>query len=69
MHRFSKPAALLALLALLLTFSGCYSGNIDQYFSLPQPSEEYRQLQALIDREIASGRTRLSPFFAVRTRC
>ena len=61
MHRFSKPAALLALLALLLTFSGCYSGNIDQYFSLPQPSEEYRQLQALIDREIASGSEYAAP--------
>ena len=55
MHRFSKAAALAALLAVILTGSGCYSGNIDQYFSLPQPAEEYRQLQELIDRETASG--------------
>ena len=55
MHRISKATALIALLALIITFSGCYSGNIDQYFSLPQPSEEFRQLQELIDRETASG--------------
>lgn len=55
MHRISKSAALLLALAVLLSLSGCYSGNIDQYFSLPQPSEEYQQLQKLIDREIAAG--------------
>ncbi len=55
MHRISKLSALVLVLAALLTLSGCYSGNIDQYFSLPKPSEEYQQLQQLIDREIAGG--------------
>ena len=50
MHRISKLSALILALAVLLSLSGCYSGNIDQYFSLPQPSREYQQLQKLIDR-------------------
>ena len=44
MNRFLRSLlpALLSLSVLLL--SGCYSGGIDQYFSPPQPSEEYLQL-------------------------
>ena len=55
MNRFLRSLlpALLSLSALLL--SGCYSGGIDQYFSPPQPSEEYLQLQELIDEELSSG--------------
>ena len=55
MHRTFKAAAAALCIAALLALSGCYAANIDQYFSLPQPAEEYQQLQALIDREIASG--------------
>ena len=55
MNRFLRSLlpALLSLSVLLL--SGCYSGGIDQYFSPPQPSEEYLQLQELIDEELSSG--------------
>lgn len=50
-----RPGAALALMAMLFALSGCQPGSIDQYFSLPQPAEEYRQLQTLIDQEIAAG--------------
>ncbi len=55
MHRISRAAALFLLLAVLLTMCGCYSGNIDQYFSPPQPSKDFQQLQSLINQEIAAG--------------
>ena len=38
MKRFVRPGAFLLLAALLFCLSGCYSGNIDQYFSLPMAS-------------------------------
>lgn len=56
-----RLTGLCAALALVITLSGCYSGNIDQYFSLPRPADEYRQLQTLIDQEIASGCEYASP--------
>ena len=62
MRRFSRSAALLALLALLLSLCGCSaSGGIEQYFSLPQPAEEYLQLQQLIEQEIAAGSEYAAP--------
>lgn len=61
MKRFVRPGAFLLLAALLFCLSGCYSGNIDQYFSLPMASEEYRQLQSLIDKELASGSEYAAP--------
>ena len=61
MLRINRPAAVLLLAALLLTLCGCSAGNIDQYFSLPQPAEEYRQLQELIDGEIAAGSVYSAP--------
>ena len=61
MKRFVRPGAFLLLAALLFCPSGCYSGNIDQYFSLPMASEEYRQLQSLIDEELASGSEYAAP--------
>ena len=61
MKRFASLTALLIAAAVLLTLSGCYSGGIDQYFSLPQPSEEYLQLQVLIDQEITGGSEYAAP--------
>ena len=61
MKRFVRPGAFLLLVALLFCLSGCYSGNIDQYFSLPMASEEYQQLQSLIDEELASGSEYAAP--------
>ena len=61
MKRFVRPGAVLLLAALLFCLSGCYSGNIDQFFSLPMASEEYRQLQSLIDEELASGSEYAAP--------
>lgn len=61
MKRFVRPGAFLLLAALLFCLSGCYSGNIDQYFSLPMASEEYRQLQSLIDEELTSGSEYAAP--------
>ena len=61
MKKIARPTALLIAAAVLLTLSGCYSGSIDQYFSLPQPSEEYRQLQGLIDQEIDAGSEYAAP--------
>jgi len=40
---------------LLFAFAGCFAGSIDELLSLPLPSEEYLQLQELIDVEIAAG--------------
>lgn len=57
MKRIILCAAVLATLFL----SGCYSGNIDHYFSLPQPADEFLQLQELIDQEIASGSEYAAP--------
>ena len=61
MKRFVRPGAFLLFAAMLFCLSGCYSGNIDQYFSLPMASEEYRQLQSLIDEELASGSEYAAP--------
>lgn len=61
MKRFVRPGAFLVLAAMLLCLSGCYSGNIDQYFSLPMASEEYRQLQSLIDEELSAGSEYAAP--------
>ena len=61
MKRFVRPGAFLLLAAALFCLSGCYSGNIDQYFSLPMASEEYEQLQTLIDEELSSGSEYAAP--------
>lgn len=61
MRRFRKYLAAFLTAALTLTLSGCYSGNIDQYFSLPQPADEFLQLQELIDQEIAQGSEYAAP--------
>ena len=61
MKRFLRSAAVIAAAFVVLLLSGCYSGGIDQYFSPPQPSEEYLQLQDLINAELASGSEYAAP--------
>ena len=46
---------------LMLSLSGCMSNNIDELLSLPQPSEEYLDLQEKIDDIIASGASYSAP--------
>lgn len=52
-----KPAcAVMAMVFMLMTISGCTTfSSIDELYSLPQPQEEYLQLQEVIDEEIAAG--------------
>ena len=61
MRKFKKTIAAFLAAASTLTLGGCYSGNIDQYFSLPQPADEFLQLQELIDQEIAQGSEYAAP--------
>lgn len=53
--------ALVIALSFVLTLSGCLAVSVDDLFSLPQLSEEYLQLQELIDAEIAAGSEYSSP--------
>ena len=46
---------LCAVIAALTLLSGCSISEIDKLYSLPKPSQEYLQLQKLIDAEIAAG--------------
>lgn len=51
-----RKIALFVLLTLMLgLFSACSVQEIDELYSLPQASQEYLQLQKLIDAEIAAG--------------
>ena len=50
-----KIAVFLAAAFIICSFSACTVQEIDELYSLPQPREEYLQLQALIDAEIAAG--------------
>jgi len=61
MRKQPKTIAALFMAILTLTLSGCYSGNIEQYFSLPQPADEFLQLQEMIDQEIAQGSEYAAP--------
>lgn len=61
MRKHARSISLIFITCLLLTMSGCYSGNIEQYFSRPQPADEYLQLQELIDKEIAAGSEYAAP--------
>lgn len=61
MNRSSQLLSAVLLIAALLFLSGCYSAGIEQYFSPPQPSEEYLQLQELINEELASGSEYAAP--------
>jgi hypothetical protein len=49
------------LLGLLLTLCGCALSAPAELYSLPEPSEEYLQLQELIDQEIAAGNEYAAP--------
>ena len=55
MKKSMRFAAAALALCLMLSFAGCFAGSIDELLSLPLPSEEYLQLQELIDVEIAAG--------------
>ena len=44
-----KIAVFLAAAFIICSFSACTVQEIDELYSLPQPREEYLQLQALID--------------------
>ena len=61
MKRSLRSAVPVLLLAAALLLSGCYSAGIDQYFSPPQPSEEYLQLQDLINEELSAGSEYAAP--------
>ena len=50
-----KAAALLLSLGLLLSLCGCAAGSVSDLYALPQPSEAYLHLQAMIDEEISAG--------------
>ena len=51
-----RKITLLVLMAFILSaLSACSVQEIDELYSLPQPSQEYLQLQKLIDAEIAAG--------------
>ena len=54
-------AALAVVLATGLLLSGCMSSTIDELLSLPQPSEEYLELQKSIDEIVASGASYSAP--------
>jgi len=57
---FKRTAICFALLFVLL-FSGCMSSNIDELLRIPQPSEEYLDLQDKIDEVIGSGAVYSAP--------
>jgi len=50
-----KLLALLLITALLLPLFGCAGVSVEELYSLPRFSQEYLQLQRLIDKEIAAG--------------
>lgn len=50
-----KTVWLAAALFLTVCLCGCTVGSIDELYSLPQPQEEFSQLQTLIDAEVSAG--------------
>ena len=54
-------AALAVVLATGLLLSGCLNSTIDELLSLPQPSEEYLELQKSIDEIVATGASYSAP--------
>lgn len=56
-----KRAVICFALLFALFFSGCMSSDIDELLRLPQPSEEYLDLQDKIDEVIASGAVYSAP--------
>ncbi|MBR6653108.1 MAG: VCBS repeat-containing protein, partial [Oscillospiraceae bacterium] len=61
MQAIFKRTAICFALLFVLFFSGCMSSNIDELLRLPQPSEEYLDLQDKIDEVIASGAVYSAP--------
>lgn len=56
-----KKAIIGFMLLFALLFSGCMSKNFDELLRLPQPSEEYLDLQEKIDEVIAGGAVYSAP--------
>lgn len=56
-----KKAAVFVIIALSMLLCGCGGANVEELYSLPQPREEFLQLQALIDSEIVAGAEYSSP--------
>ncbi len=50
-----KVLVLAAVFCSVLALSGCLSFSAEELYSLPRASEDYRQLQSLIDEEVSSG--------------
>lgn len=50
-----RAFGLVLFLVCLVLFAGCGRVEMDELYSLPQPQEEFLQLQTLIDAEIAAG--------------
>jgi len=61
MRTVLKRAVVGFVLLFALLFSGCMSRNIDELLRLPQPSEEYLDLQEKIDEVIAGGAVYSAP--------
>ncbi len=55
MRRAKRPAALLLALVMALACSGCMNASVEDLYSLPRLSEEYVQLQELIEQRIDGG--------------
>lgn len=56
-----RRGVLVLALALAFLCTGCMSANVEELYSLPQMSEEYVQLQALIDQTIDNGGSYAAP--------
>ena len=61
MHFIKKTALLLAALLLASVLSGCITRAIDDLYSVPQPAEEYVNLQRSIDEILEKGAEYAAP--------
>jgi hypothetical protein len=61
MSAVRRGFALFLAALLFLSTSGCFAGSIEELYTLPAPANEYLQLQALIDAEIALGNEYAAP--------
>ncbi|NLV49231.1 MAG: VCBS repeat-containing protein [Clostridiales bacterium] len=59
--RIVRLTAILLSALMLALLSGCFAGDLDELFSLPQPSEEYLDLQSAIDAVLDGGAAYSAP--------